>query len=326
MTISNCLRFQHDHLMGVVAQTKPNGGTQATMAYRPFGEPLAETGTPVGRQRYTGREDDGTGLMYYRARYYDPGFGGFISEDPLKFKAGPNFYAYVDNNPINGNDPSGLRPGDIYGVGPATNNPSFVTRAKDAANLATQSLFVQKPSYIHVATEILPLDGTRRIAEAVPSGVRIVNFGDWVAGERDAGRAVARYAPVTPYDQSQLQVLTRFAESKVGSPYDWTAYLGSKDTYRGEFICSEFCNAAASNALGPRFGQSQRIETPFGNLAVPSMPSQIQESSKYQRIDVLDTYWSPNGSLLSGGGAAGGGFLLYPNKANTNMMRSVYSK
>ncbi|MCQ9376445.1 hypothetical protein NMQ14_19585, partial [Methyloversatilis sp. XJ19-13] len=102
--------FQHDHLMGVVAQTKPNGGTQATMAYRPFGEPLAETGTPVGRQRYTGREDDGTGLMYYRARYYDPGFGGFISEDPLKFRAGPNFYAYVDNNPINGNDPSGLNP------------------------------------------------------------------------------------------------------------------------------------------------------------------------------------------------------------------------
>ena len=25
-------------------------------------------------------------------------------------------------------------------------------------------------------------------------------------------------------------------------------------------------------------------------------------------------------------GAAGGGFLLYPNKANTNMMQSVYSK
>ena len=45
--------------------------------------------------------------MYYRARYYDPGFGGFISEDPLKFQAGPNFYAYVDNNPVNANDPSG---------------------------------------------------------------------------------------------------------------------------------------------------------------------------------------------------------------------------
>jgi RHS repeat-associated protein len=30
---------------------------------------------------YTGREDDGTGLNYYRARYYHPGLQRFISED-----------------------------------------------------------------------------------------------------------------------------------------------------------------------------------------------------------------------------------------------------
>ena len=46
-------------------------------------------------------------VYYYRARYYDPEIGRFISEDPLGFEAGINFYAYVNNNPINFNDPFG---------------------------------------------------------------------------------------------------------------------------------------------------------------------------------------------------------------------------
>lgn len=52
--------------------------------------------------------DDGTGLYQYRARYYDPTIGRFISEDPKGFAAGQNFYTYVGNNPLNGNDPTGL--------------------------------------------------------------------------------------------------------------------------------------------------------------------------------------------------------------------------
>ena len=45
---------------------------------------------------------------YYRARYYDPSTGRFLSEDPLQFAGGTNFYRFVLNNPINFVDPSGL--------------------------------------------------------------------------------------------------------------------------------------------------------------------------------------------------------------------------
>jgi hypothetical protein len=48
-------------------------------------------------------------LYYYRARYYDPKLGRFISEDPLGLDAGVSFYAYVKNNPVNAIDPYGLR-------------------------------------------------------------------------------------------------------------------------------------------------------------------------------------------------------------------------
>ena len=45
--------------------------------------------------QYTGRENDGTGLYYYRARYYHPMLKRFISEDPIGLQGGINFYSYV---------------------------------------------------------------------------------------------------------------------------------------------------------------------------------------------------------------------------------------
>lgn len=51
-----------------------------------------------------------TETLDYRARYYDPAIGRFISEDPIGFKGGVNFYAYVHNNAITLRDPFGLAP------------------------------------------------------------------------------------------------------------------------------------------------------------------------------------------------------------------------
>ncbi len=76
------------------------------------------TGTTANSYRYTAREyDSETGLYYYRARYYDSAVGRFISEDPLGFGAGDNFYDYVGNEPTGWVDPSGLsgsKPGGPY--------------------------------------------------------------------------------------------------------------------------------------------------------------------------------------------------------------------
>jgi RHS repeat-associated protein len=47
---------------------------------------------------------------YYRARYYDPQAGRFLSEDPIAFQGGGNFYPYVLNRPLNYTDPRGQIP------------------------------------------------------------------------------------------------------------------------------------------------------------------------------------------------------------------------
>lgn len=55
-----------------------------------------------------GASDPEAGLLYYRARYYDPKAGRFIGEDPIRFWSGINFDSYFGNNPIGWIDPFGL--------------------------------------------------------------------------------------------------------------------------------------------------------------------------------------------------------------------------
>lgn len=50
------------------------------------------------------------GLMYYRARYYDPVIKRFVSTDPVGLRGGWNTFAYVEGNPLSLADPNGLNP------------------------------------------------------------------------------------------------------------------------------------------------------------------------------------------------------------------------
>jgi RHS repeat-associated protein len=80
------------------------------VSYDSLGRIVNQTNVLDLRYAYTGREWDGeSGQYYYRARYYDPTVGRFISEDPLSFGAGDtNIYRYVGNSFVNETDPSGL--------------------------------------------------------------------------------------------------------------------------------------------------------------------------------------------------------------------------
>jgi RHS repeat-associated protein len=80
----------------------------AVQRFDAWGNKLEGQGA-IERFGYTGREPTGAevGLIYYRARYYDPAIGRFISRDPAGMVDGVNRYAYVGGDPVDYTDPSG---------------------------------------------------------------------------------------------------------------------------------------------------------------------------------------------------------------------------
>ena len=101
--------YQADGLGSITSLSNSTGTLSSTYTYDSFGKLIASTGTPINPFLYTGREFDSEADLYeYRFRYYDPQIGRFISEDPIQFRSGLNFYRYVLNNPALLVDPFGL--------------------------------------------------------------------------------------------------------------------------------------------------------------------------------------------------------------------------
>ena len=100
----------HAYRLGTVLRVV-DGATDTVSAdysYDSFGTRTQVNGLSQ-RYGFTGREvDDETGLMYYRARHYDPELGQFLQRDPMGFGSGDlNLYAYAFNSPYKWTDPSG---------------------------------------------------------------------------------------------------------------------------------------------------------------------------------------------------------------------------
>ncbi len=87
----------------------------ATITHDPFGTVLDKQGDSSTSYGYTGEQfDDATGLLYLRARYYDPNLHSFMGRDPWSgSKRNPqsmNGWSYVVNNPTNLLDLTGQKP------------------------------------------------------------------------------------------------------------------------------------------------------------------------------------------------------------------------
>ncbi|MBI4397802.1 MAG: RHS repeat-associated core domain-containing protein, partial [Candidatus Omnitrophica bacterium] len=113
--------YLQDGLGSTVGLVESSGLVKGSYQYDAFGsllttdDPFQTTG---GQARlttfgYTGEEyDPETGLVYLRARYYDPSLGRFLTRDPVRGNTeetqSHNPYAYVQNNPVNYVDPTGM--------------------------------------------------------------------------------------------------------------------------------------------------------------------------------------------------------------------------
>jgi RHS repeat-associated protein len=112
-----------DALGSVNVLTNSSGAVQNSYLYDAWGQNRGQTGSAPNPFTYTSREAGEAGTLFYRARYYGPGLGRFLSEDSsarenLRDYAGglldepefPNPFVYVYSRPVIYVDPLGLCP------------------------------------------------------------------------------------------------------------------------------------------------------------------------------------------------------------------------
>ncbi|MHB8511873.1 MAG: RHS repeat-associated core domain-containing protein [Actinomycetota bacterium] len=105
---SGTLYYHQDQLGSTRALSDSTGTIQATYTYDPYGNLTGSTGSISNPFGFAGQYTDAeSGLVYLRARYYDPTTAQFLSRDPLS-ETTLSPYNYAANNPINERDPSGL--------------------------------------------------------------------------------------------------------------------------------------------------------------------------------------------------------------------------
>ncbi|MGC1343055.1 MAG: RHS repeat-associated core domain-containing protein [Candidatus Binataceae bacterium] len=119
---SGAMDFLTDALGSTIGLTNSAGALATHYTYQPFGATMTNGTANANPYQFTGRENDGTGLYFYRARFYSTSYQRFVSQDPLEFGGdNPLLYAYVWQNPVNLRDSLGLicDPGTGMAIGGA---------------------------------------------------------------------------------------------------------------------------------------------------------------------------------------------------------------
>jgi RHS repeat-associated protein len=101
--------YTRNHLGSVLDVTDSSANVQAHYEYDPYGQVTQTVGTLSSDLQYAGyyfHAPSGLNLTTFRA--YSPTLGRWINRDPIEERGGVNLYAYVENDPVDLTDPSGL--------------------------------------------------------------------------------------------------------------------------------------------------------------------------------------------------------------------------
>jgi RHS repeat-associated protein len=161
-TTGGVLYFHHDQQGSTRMLTGETGSVQATFNYNAYGALVGSSGTASTSLGYDGQlSSPDTGLIYLRARSYDPSTGQFLTVDGGG-EVTRSRYRYVGDNPLNGTDLSGL-----CGVNTESLGGFFGSLGEDANPVSTENCFYQ---------------GTKGLLETVGVSPGVIATGASIAG------------------------------------------------------------------------------------------------------------------------------------------------
>lgn len=104
--------YDHDVLGSTAGISSTDGSYSATYRYSPTGTQIGTAPTSENPFQFVGGLGimaDASGLVFMRARFFNPNSGRFLTIDPSRLRSGDsNFYRYAFNDPVHWVDPLGL--------------------------------------------------------------------------------------------------------------------------------------------------------------------------------------------------------------------------
>jgi len=231
-----------------------------------------------------------------------------------KFYAGINFYAYVNNNPVNGNDPERL---DAYTIGVSAKLPSI------------------KIPYLNQGVPLFGISAGFFVTGLpfIPSTTK-ENFDIGVYGQLNPG-AFASIAEVSNYlgitDIPTLSQGVNFGAVTIDGGVQFAGRSGLNG------LSADLQVGAINRGVTLNFDTNSTSDIPSGMIINVGpqfrVSSDISVGGSSSLGDAFSYLFNKVGGLTQGSSsltditnASEGGFVLYPNKSNRNQMQSVYSK
>ena len=289
-----------NHQGSVVATSNASGAVRGWAGYSPSGElgtglTAPPPGSPFG---YAGRQWDAeTGLWQYRARYYSPRLGQFLSTDPIGMREDHNLYLYVGLDPVNNTDPTGLAPNQA-----GATNPAHVTLAlrngASLSELAAQSIsnenryfYTDRFGWVdirHFATAAqMVMDGTS------PNVVVTLGFLNEIAQTVDEGARSARGSDVyrsgfSPEDLpsnsagAEFGLALKKSEGNVADTFvEWATRAGARRTSDPK---SGYSDLPSTDPSAPTSGDTRGSALGYtGTRSVGSVPNTASSACSDRR-------------------------------------------
>ncbi|KAF0111916.1 MAG: hypothetical protein FD147_430 [Chloroflexi bacterium] len=301
-----------DHLGSTSVTADASGTLLSSMRYTAFGEMRTYSGTTSTDYRYTGqRQESEIGLYFYKARWYDASLARFVQADTIVPNPGSiksyDRFAYVNNNPINFNDPSGHTPVCVLGGTNGCLQWAGLTGVNAAAGMEGFDDDIHANLHMYgIRTNSIEGQNSQKVFTAVVAVAKaissVTNLSYQEGYKKTAGKinfqlsGIGIYGFAPPYEKSiyiRNDTAVDHIIHEIGHRVDFNGFLMNWDNYKSQkFIETNSSNCLSSivGCLGNDASSLYKLANSLTGGSPSGTYSTTGRTTTYGRTSSIDDY------------------------------------